>query len=148
MNLKSYKILPNIKINCVKNSRKPSEYQKETMSSSSFSSGTAAPASASTQIASEIGIPSEKTLKHAARIAIEQDKPIMLDYYVDTRDGKAFLGEDSGTKEKMLVRSEEEYTSLIKKIFKVAEDFIVITENSIYVVSGAIKKKTISAPSS
>lgn len=125
---------------CVKKCIKPSEYQKERMS---------APASgvpAAAAIATEIGLPNEKTLKHAARIAIEQDKPIMLDYYVDTRDGKAFLGEDSATKEKMLVRSEEEYTSLIQKIFKVAEDFIVITENSIYIVSGATKKKTISAP--
>lgn len=113
---------------------------------SASASGAGAAAAASAAIATEIGLPNEKTLKHAARIAIEQDKPIMLDYYVDTRDGKAFLGEDATTKEKMLVRSEEEYTSLIQKIFKVAEDFIVITENSIYIVSGATKKKTISAP--
>ena len=132
----------------VKTLRKPSEYQKETMSAPSAPSAPAAASAASTAIATEIGLPNEKTLKHASRIAIEQDKPIMLDYYVDTRDGKAFLGEDSGTKEKMLVRSEEEYTSLIQKIFKVADDFIVITENSIYIVSGATKKKTISAPSS
>jgi hypothetical protein len=105
-------------------------------------------AAAAPMTASEVLLPSEKTLKHAARIAIEQDKPIMLDYYVDTYEGKAFLGEDSTTKDKMLVRSEEEYTSLIQKIFKVAEDFIVITENSIYIVSGSTKKKTISAPTS
>jgi hypothetical protein len=123
----------------VKTPRKPSEYQKETMS--------AAPSASGASIATEICLPNEKTLKHASRIAIEQDKPIMLDYYVDTRDGKAFLGEDSVSKEKMLVRNEEEYTSLIQKIFKVAEDFIVITENSIYIVSGATKKKTINAPS-
>jgi len=97
-------------------------------------------------VATEVGLPSDKTLKHAARLAIEQDKPVMFDYYTDTRDGKAFLGEDAATKEKMLVRSEEEYTSPIQKIFKVAEDFIVITENSIYLISGATKKKTISAP--
>lgn len=100
----------------------------------------------SNAVASELSLPNEKTLKHAARIAIEQDKPIMLDYYEDTRDGKAFLGEDANTKEKMLVRSEDEYTSLIQKIFKVAEDYIVITENSIYITSGATKKKTITAP--
>ena len=96
--------------------------------------------------ATEVNLPNDKTLKHAARIAIEQDKPIMLDYFNDTREGKAFLGEDPASKEKMLVRSEEEYTSQIQKIFKVAEDFIVITENSIYVISGATKKKNISAP--
>jgi hypothetical protein len=72
----------------------------------------------------------------------------MLDYYNDTHEGKAFLGEDSATKEKMLVRSEEEYTSVIQKIFKVNEDFIVITENSIYLISGKTTKKTISAPAS
>lgn len=97
-------------------------------------------------IAAEIKLPNEKTLKHAARIAIEQDKPIMLDYFSDTLEGKAFLGEDSATKEKMLVRSEEEYTSVIQKIFKVGDDFIVITENSIYIIAGATKKKTISSP--
>jgi hypothetical protein len=70
----------------------------------------------------------------------------MLDYYNDTHEGKAFLGEDAETKEKMLVRSEEEYTSVIQKIFKVEGDFIVITENSIYLVSGTTKKKTISSP--
>lgn len=101
-------------------------------------------------VAAEIAVPGDKTLKHAARIAIEQDKPIMLDYFTDTREGRAFLGEDAATKEKMLVRSEEEYTSLIQRIFKVAdaEDYIVITENSIYVIAGSTKKKTISAPSS
>ena len=94
----------------------------------------------------DVSVPNDKTLKHAARIAIEHDKPILLDYYNDTRIEKAFLGEDSATKEKMLVRSEDEYTSLIQKIFKVAEDFIVITENSIYIIAGNTKKKTISAP--
>lgn len=94
----------------------------------------------------EIHLPGDKTLKHAARIAIEQDKPICLDYFNDTHHGRAFLGEDDKSKEKMLVRSAEEYTSLIQRIFKVTEDFIVITENSIYIISGATKKKTISAP--
>jgi len=105
-------------------------------------------AGVSSVTATEANTPSEKTLKHAARIAIEQDKPIMLDYYNDTREGKAFMGEDGTTKEKMLVRSEEEYTSLIQKIFKVGEDFITITENSIYIIAGNTIKKKISAPTS
>jgi hypothetical protein len=98
--------------------------------------------------APELETPSEKTLVYAARMAIEKDMPIMLDYYADTRDGRAFLGEDSGTKDKMLVRSEDEYTSPIAKILKVDDDFIVITENSIYIVSKNIKKRFITPPSS
>lgn len=97
-------------------------------------------------IASEIKLPNDKVLKYAARISIEQDKPIMLDYYIDTLEGRAFLGEDNTTKDKMLVRSEEEYTSQIQKIFKVDEEYIVITENSIYITAGNLRKKGISAP--
>jgi len=117
-----------------------------TTTTATMSIAPASAAAATPALASELDIPSDKTLLHAARIAIEQDKPIMLDYYLDTKEGRAFLGEDATTKEKMLVRSEEEYTSLIQKIFKVKDDFIVITENSLYIVSGSIKKKSITTP--
>lgn len=90
-------------------------------------------------------LPSATTLMHCARLSIQQDKPILLDYYVDSVSGKAFMGEDPETKEKMLVKSQEEFTSLIGKIYKVTEDFIVVTENSIYVISGKIQKRRINA---
>ena len=93
-------------------------------------------------------IPGDKTMAHAARIAVEQDKPILLDYYNDTKNAKAFLGEDPDTKERILVKNAEEYTSPIQKIFKAATDYIVMTENSIYIVSGAIKKKIITTGNS
>ena len=82
---------------------------------------------------------------HAAKLALDQDKPILLDYYRDTRAGTAFLGEDKDTKEQILFKNAEEYTSPIQKKFKVLTDYIFITENSIYIVNGAIKKKEISA---
>ena len=82
----------------------------------------------------------------AANLAIQQDKPIQLDYFVDTYNGKAFMGEDQETKEKMLVKSNDEFTSLIQKVYKVADDYIIITENSIYLVSGKIQKRRIQAP--
>jgi hypothetical protein len=65
---------------------------------------------------------------------------------VDTHTGKAFMGEDQETKEKMLVKSNDEFTSLIQKVYKVQEEFIIITENSIYLVSGKIQKRRIQAP--
>jgi len=92
-------------------------------------------------------VPSAQALTHAARIAIQQDKPIMLDYYVETAEGKAFMGEDADTKEKMLVKSTEEFTSLIQKVYKVQEDFIVLTENSLYIISGKVQKRRIQAKS-
>lgn len=90
--------------------------------------------------------PSVQVLVQAAKLAIQQDKPIQLDYYVDTLNGKAFMGEDNETKDKMLVKSNDEFTSLIQKVYKVAEEYIIITENSIYIVSGKIQKRRIQAP--
>ena len=74
-----------------------------------------------------------------------EDKPILLDYYMDTHVNKAFMGEDQETKEKMLVKGTDEFTSLIQKVYKVQEDYIVMTENSIYVVSGKVQKRGIKA---
>jgi len=104
-----------------------------------------APSSAAMSQSSEIN-PSVQLLVQAAKLAIQQDKPIQLDYYVDTHTGKAFMGEDQETKEKMLVKSNDEFTSLIQKVYKVQEEFIIITENSIYLVSGKIQKRRIQAP--
>lgn len=90
-------------------------------------------------------LPSATTLVSAAKLAIQKDMSIQLDYFVDSADGKAFLGEDAQTSEKMLVKNSEEYTSLIQKIYKAGEDFIIMTENSIYIVSGKIQKRKIQA---
>ena len=90
-------------------------------------------------------VPSATTLVSAAKLAIQKDMSIQLDYFVDSAEGKAFLGEDAQTSEKMLVKNSEEYTSLIQKIYKAGDDFIIMTENSIYIVSGKIQKRKIQA---
>ena len=70
----------------------------------------------------------------------------MLDYYRETANGTAFLGEDLETKERILVKSKEEFTSLVKKIYKVGDDLIVATENSLYIVSNKMLKRKVSVP--
>ncbi len=112
--------------------------------STAVTSTTAAPSAATGQ---QDMIPSATTLQHAARLAIQHDRPILLDYYIDTATGKAFLGEDNETKEKVLVKSRDEFTSSVQKSFKVGDDFLIFTENSIYIVSGKITKKKISMAS-
>ena len=105
-----------------------------------------ASATASTGQSVEV-FPNPSALLQAAKLAMAQDKPIQLDYYAETASGKAFMGEDAETKEKMLVKSAEEFTSLIQKVYKVAEDYIIMTENSIYLVSGRVQKRRIQANS-
>ena len=92
-----------------------------------------------------INVPSSATLLSAAKLAIQKDMPIKLDYFVDSAEGNAFLGEDAQTNEKMLVKNSEEYTSVVQKIYKAGDDFIVLTENSIYLVSGKLQKRKIQA---
>jgi hypothetical protein len=111
-----------------------------TVASASASASAAAAAAAAT-------LPNPAVLLQAAKLAMAQDKPIQLDYYADTVSGKAFMGEDSESKEKMLVKSPEEFTSLIQKVYKVGEDYIIMTENSIYIASGSIQKRRIQANS-
>ena len=113
---------------------------------------TSAPTATPAAVPATAGTPQEilpnlTTLQHAARLAIQHDRPILLDYYVDTAVKKAFLGEDVETKEKVLVKSKDEFTSSIQRSFKVGDDFIIMTENSLYIVSNKIEKKRISMAS-
>lgn len=88
-------------------------------------------------------LPSDVTLQHASKLAIVEDKPIMLDYWTASVDKKALVGvRESG--EKLLVKSAEEYTSPIAKFYKSATEYIIITENSIYIVSSDIPTRKIS----
>jgi len=88
-------------------------------------------------------LPGDTTLQHAAKLSIVDDKPIMLDYWTASIDKKALIGvKDTG--EKLLVKSEEEYTSPISKFYKSGSDYIIITENSIYVVAADIPTRKIS----
>ena len=87
--------------------------------------------------------PSNQCLQHIVKIAVVDDKPIMLDYWTDSQENKVLIGvRDNG--EKLLVKSEEEYTSPIEKIYKVETEYIIATENSLYLVSSKISTKRIS----
>ena len=88
-------------------------------------------------------LPGDTTLKHIAKFGIVEDKPVMFDYWAQSCDKKVLIGvRENG--EKLLVKSEDEYTSPIGKIYKVDREYIIITENSIYLVSSEIDTKRIS----
>ena len=88
-------------------------------------------------------LPNTQLWEHVAKIAIVEDKPIMMDYWVDSLDKKALIGVRDGG-EKLLVKNAEEYTSPIAKIYKVQDTYIICTENSIYLAHSDIPTKKIS----
>jgi len=88
-------------------------------------------------------LPTDVTMKHASKLSIVEDKPIMLDYWTPSLDKKALIGARDNS-EKLLVKSEDEYTSTIQKFYKSGTEYIIITENSIYIVSSDIPTRKIS----
>lgn len=89
-------------------------------------------------------LPEVNTLLHATKLAIVEDKPILMDYWTNSLDKTVLIGVKVDN-EKLLVKSEEEYTSPISKIYKVGKEYIILTENSIYLVDVSIPTKRISS---
>jgi len=89
-------------------------------------------------------LPTDKTLQNAAKLSIVEDRPIMMDYWTSSLEKTVMIGVRNDEK-KMLIKNEEEYTSYIEKIFRInGKDFIILTENSIYIVDKDIPTKKIS----
>jgi hypothetical protein len=94
-----------------------------------------------------MAVPSASVLLRAAQLAIDEDKPIYLDYFQDSVQKKCCIGVQPDNT-KYLVKSDSEYTSTIQNIFKCDTCYIVATENSLYVVSTEVPVKKIVGSSS
>lgn len=90
-----------------------------------------------------IKLPPSELWGAISKLAIVEDKPIMLDYWADSLKKEVLIGVKKEADEKLLVKNAEEYTSPISKIYKVAGCYIICTENSIYLVSSDIPTKHI-----
>ena len=89
-------------------------------------------------------MPTNTTTTHAMKLSIVEDKPIMMDYWKGSLDKTVLIGLNENG-EKLLVKSDEEYTSTVAKIYKVGSEYIIMTENSIYLVDNQIQLRRISA---
>jgi hypothetical protein len=88
-----------------------------------------------------MALPSERVLLRAAQVSLEQDKPIYLDYYRDSVEKKCCIGVQDDSK--YLVKSDSEYTSTIQNVFRCETCYIVMTENSLYIVDAGMPIKRI-----
>jgi hypothetical protein len=89
-------------------------------------------------------LPEVKTLQNASKLSIVEDRPIMMDYWTDSIDKSVMIGIKEDGK-KMLIKNPEEYTSYIEKVYRInGKDYIIMTENSIYLVDAEIPSKKVS----
>lgn len=86
-------------------------------------------------------LPPVSVMLRASKIALDEDRPILLDYWTDSRNKKCCIGVKDNVK--YLVKSETEYTSTIQNLFRLEGCFIVLTENSLYIVSQDIPVRKI-----
>jgi hypothetical protein len=91
-----------------------------------------------------MAVPPANVLLRAAQVSIDEDKPIYLDYYKDSVEKKCCIGVQGTTK--YLVKTTDEYTSTIQTVFKCENCYVVMTENSLYIVDSGIAIKRVLEP--
>ena len=83
--------------------------------------------------ANRISMPCAETLSQAAKLSIKVSKPICFYFYIDSCKNNASIVTADG--EKIIYKNNEEHTSPIKNTYKVGNEYLVVTENTIYIVS-------------
>ena len=78
-------------------------------------------------------LPTDKTLLQATKLSLKTKKPICFYWYLDSLKGKINIVSDG--EDRIIFKSEDEHTSPILNTYKSDNCYIVVTENTIYIVS-------------
>jgi hypothetical protein len=81
----------------------------------------------------QLTLPSEKTLVQATKLSLKTKKPICFYFYIDSLKGKITIVTDG--EDRIIYKSDDEHTSPILNTYKSDNSFIVVTENTIYILS-------------
>ena len=87
----------------------------------------------SEQQASKISMPDTNTLSQAAKLSIKVSKPICFYFYIDSCKGAAQIVTADG--DKIIYKNSEEHTSPIRHTYKVGNEYLIVTDNTIYIIS-------------
>ena len=82
---------------------------------------------------STLTLPTEKTLLQATKLSLKTKKPICFYFYIDSLKGKISIVTDG--EDRIIFKSDEEHTSPILNTYKSDTSYIVVTENTIYILS-------------
>ena len=78
-------------------------------------------------------LPSEKTLLQSTKLALKTKKPVCFYFYIDSLKGKITIVSDG--EDRVIFKNEDEHTSPILNTYKSENCYIVVTENTIYIIS-------------
>jgi hypothetical protein len=96
-------------------------------------------ASAESATKPKLSIPSSETLQQACKLSIKLQKAIDFYFYVDSLKGSICIATNED--DKIIYKNNEEHTSPIQNTYKVNAEYLVVTENTIYVISAKTKIK-------
>ena len=85
------------------------------------------------QAQNTVVLPSDKTLSQAFKLALKIGKQIDCYFYLDSCAGNVKIVTYEG--DKILYKNNEEHTSPIKNTYNVENEYLVVTENTIYILS-------------
>ena len=83
--------------------------------------------------ANSLTLPTEKTLLQSTKLALKTKKPVCFYFYIDSLKGKISIVSDG--EDRIIFKSEDEHTSPILNTYKSDNCYIVVTENTIYILS-------------
>ena len=81
----------------------------------------------------QLVLPSDKTLQQSTKLALKTKKPVCFYFYIDSLKGKISIVSDGD--DRIIFKSDDEHTSPILNTYKSDNCFIVVTENTIYILS-------------
>ena len=82
---------------------------------------------------SNVVIPSNETFVRAFKLSLRDNKPVLFYFYIDSLKGNVCIKSDG--EDKIIYKDEEEYTTPIIHPYRSGDELIMVTENSIYIIS-------------
>jgi hypothetical protein len=99
----------------------------------------AAPATAET--GSRVTYPTPSTMDKALKLSLKLTKPIDLYFYIDSLRGRVCIMNDG--EDMVIYKNDEEMTSPILKTYQSDNQYITVTENSIYILDASTPIKSV-----
>lgn len=81
----------------------------------------------------QLVLPTDKTLQQATKLSLKTKKPVCFYFYIDSLKGRISIVSDG--EDRIIYKNEDEHTSPIINTYKSDTSFIVVTENTIYILS-------------